>query len=451
MGLQAPIAEPPMPVLPDCREPYRMVIAGVGGTGVITIRQLLGVAAHIEGKGVVTQDSAGLAQKGGSTWSHVQIADQVAAIHTSKVDMAKADLVLACDGIVAAGQATLTLMIEGHTQVVMNSHDTPTAAFIASPDWQFPGQACQRSIAQAVGPDRLSLIDAQRLATQLLGDAIFANPLLLGFAWQKGLIPLSQQSILSAMQLNAVSVEKNHQAFAWGRRAAVNPELANGGPAAAQPIAFVPRKSLDDRIAEREAFLSAYQNRRYAAAYRDFVDRVRQTEQAISAGTKFTEAVMRGLFKLMAYKDEYEVARLHTDRAFMEKISERFEPGYRIAHHLAPPLLSPRNLKGELVKRRFGPWVRLVMRVLASLRFLRGSVFDIFGATEERRTERALIQEYRECIECLLPGLTPENLGLAVEIADIPEHIRGYGHVKARHLEQARAQWQNLMRRWRGE
>jgi indolepyruvate ferredoxin oxidoreductase len=153
----------------------------------------------------------------------------------------------------------------------------------------------------------------------------------------------------------------------------------------------------------------------------------------------------------MAYKDEYEVARLHTDRAFMEKISERFEPGYRIAHHLAPPLLSPRNLKGELVKRRFGPWVRLVMRVLASLRFLRGSVFDIFGATEERRTERALIQEYRECIECLLPGLTPENLGLAVEIADIPEHIRGYGHVKARHLEQARAQWQNLMRRWRGE
>lgn len=451
VGLQAPIAEPPMPVLPDCREPYRMVIAGVGGTGVITIGQLLGVAAHIEGKGVVTQDSAGLAQKGGSTWSHVQIADQVAAIHTSKVDMAKADLVLACDGIVAAGQATLALMIEGHTQVVMNSHDTPTAAFIASPDWQFPGQACQRSIAQAVGPDRLSLIDAQRLATQLLGDAIFANPLLLGFAWQKGLIPLSQESILSAMQLNAVSVEKNHQAFAWGRRAAVNPELVNGGSDAVQPIAFVPRKSLDDRIAEREAFLSAYQNRRYAAAYRDFVERVRKTEQAISAGTKFTEAVMRGLFKLMAYKDEYEVARLHTDRAFIEKISERFEPGYRIAHHLAPPLLSPRNLKGELVKRRFGPWVRLVMHVLASLRFLRGSVFDIFGVTEERRTERALIQEYRECIEYLLPGLTPENLGLAVEIADIPERIRGYGHVKARHLAQARAHWQNLMRRWRGE
>ncbi|MBU3724334.1 MAG: indolepyruvate ferredoxin oxidoreductase family protein [Burkholderiaceae bacterium] len=443
---QISVTEPPMPVLPDCRQPYRMVIAGVGGTGVITIGQLLGVAAHIEGKAVVTQDAAGLAQKGGSTWSHVQIADQAGVIHTSKVDMATADLVLACDGIVAAGQSTLSLMVEGHTQVVMNSHDTPTAAFIASPDWEFPGQACQSAIMQAVGAERLSLIDAQRLATGLLGDAIFANPLLLGFAWQKGLIPLSQESIFSAMQLNAVSVEKNQQAFIWGRRAAVDPAL--GESDSAQPISFVKRKSLDERIDERVEFLTTYQNRTYAESYRKFVERVRQAEHAVSDKTPLTEAVMRGLFKLMAYKDEYEVARLHTDSAFARKIAERFEPGYRIAHYLAPPLFSRRNENGELVKRRFGPWVRSLMGLLVLLRFLRGTAFDPFGHTEERRTERALIQEYRQCIMVLLEGLSEQRLGLAAQIAAIPDKIRGFGHVKARHLSQARAEWQDLMRQW---
>jgi indolepyruvate ferredoxin oxidoreductase len=439
----------PAPEIPDCSQPYRIVIAGIGGTGVITIGQLLGVAAHIEGKSVVTQDAAGLAQKGGSTWSHVQIAQQAGAIHTSKVDLAKADLILACDGIVAAGQSTLALMREGQTQVVMNSHHAPTAAFISRPDWEFPAQQCESSIQRTVGQERCAIVDAQSLAEQLLGDAIFANPLLLGVAWQRGLIPLTRQSIFLAMELNAVAVEKNKQAFDWGRRAALDPELLRRAPDA-QPIRFLPRPSLESRIEKRKAFLSSYQNAQYAETYAEFVARVQSAEQALGQGLRLTEAVMRGLFKLMAYKDEYEVARLHTDREFLDQIARDFEPGYRIAHYLAPPLLSRRNLRGELIKRRFGPWVRPLMSMLAALRFLRGSPLDVFGYTEERRAERALIAQYRDCIESLLSDLSAENLELAIQIAAIPDSIRGYGHVKERHLQTARGQWTSLMQQWEG-
>ena len=439
----------PTPEIPDCSQPYRIVIAGIGGTGVITIGQLLGVAAHIEGKSVVTQDAAGLAQKGGSTWSHVQIAQQAGAIHTSKVDLAKADLILACDGIVAAGQSTLALMREGQTQVVMNSHHAPTAAFISRPDWEFPAQQCESSIQRTVGQERCAIVDAQSLAEQLLGDAIFANPLLLGVAWQRGLIPLTRQSIFLAMELNAVAVEKNKQAFDWGRRAALDPELLRRAPDA-QPIRFLPRPSLESRIEKRKAFLSSYQNAQYAETYTEFVARVQSAEQALGQGLRLTEAVMRGLFKLMAYKDEYEVARLHTDREFLDQIARDFEPGYRIAHYLAPPLLSRRNLRGELIKRRFGPWVRPLMSMLAALRFLRGSPLDVFGYTEERRAERALIAQYRDCIESLLSDLSAENLELAIQIAAIPDSIRGYGHVKERHLQTARGRWTSLMQQWEG-
>ena len=439
----------PAPEIPDCSQPYRIVIAGIGGTGVITIGQLLGVAAHIEGKSVVTQDAAGLAQKGGSTWSHVQIAQQAGAIHTSKVDLAKADLILACDGIVAAGQSTLALMREGQTQVVMNSHHAPTAAFISRPDWEFPAQQCESSIQRTVGQERCAIVDAQSLAEQLLGDAIFANPLLLGVAWQRGLIPLTRQSIFLAMELNAVAVEKNKQAFDWGRRAALDPELLRRAPDA-QPIRFLPRPSLESRIEKRKAFLSSYQNAQYAETYTEFVARVQSAEQALGQGLRLTEAVMRGLFKLMAYKDEYEVARLHTDREFLDQIARDFEPGYRIAHYLAPPLLSRRNLRGELIKRRFGPWVRPLMSMLAALRFLRGSPLDVFGYTEERRAERALIAQYRDCIESLLSDLSAENLELAIQIAAIPDSIRGYGHVKERHLQTARGRWTSLMQQWEG-
>ncbi len=426
------------------------MVAGVGGTGVITIGQLLGMAAHLEGKGVVTQDAAGLAQKGGSTWSHIQIANRPEAIHTTKVGTAEADLVIGCDPIVTANATTVATMSAGRTRVALNTHGTPTAAFVGNPNWEFPAGQCESVLAQAVGEGHLARFDAEQLATQLLGDSIYTNPLMLGYAWQKGWVPLSHASLMRAIELNGVQVANNKAAFEWGRRAAhdlasvmrlVEPQ--------GQVVQFV-RKSvnLDELIAKREEFLTGYQNAAYARQYRAFVDRVRAAEAPLGS-TRLTEAVARYLFKLMAYKDEYEVARLHTDPQFLKKIAEQFEGDYKLAYHLAPPLTAKRDEHGHLVKQRFGPWMLTAFRLLAKLKGLRGTALDPFGRTEERRTERALIGEYKDCIEELLGGLTPERLALAVEIARIPEDIRGYGHVKERHLAKAREKWAQLMARWR--
>jgi indolepyruvate ferredoxin oxidoreductase len=438
----------PEPAVPSAARAWGIVVAGVGGTGVITIGQLLGMAAHLEGKGVVTQDSAGLAQKGGATWSHIQIADDAAAIHTTKVDTAKADLVIGCDPIVAAHKATLAAMREGHTFVALNTHGTPTAAFVGNPDWQFPGGSCEAAVGAAAGPGLVGAFDAEEVAVQLLGDSIYTNPLMLGYAWQQGRVPLAREALLRAMELNGVQVKNNQAAFEWGRRCAHDLAAVRSRYATAQVIQFAKKPSLDELVTRRVEFLAAYQNARYAAEYRAFVDKVREAEAPLGS-TKLAEAVARYLFKLMAYKDEYEVARLHTQTGFDARIASMFEGDYRIVHHLAPPMLAKRNEKGELVKRAYGPWMRHAFSVLARLKGLRGTALDPFGRTEERRTERALIGQYRACIVELLAGLDAAKLAQAVEIARIPEEIRGYGHVKARHLEPARRKWDALMAAWR--
>ncbi|CAM3673070.1 indolepyruvate ferredoxin oxidoreductase family protein [Paracidovorax anthurii] len=439
----------PEPVLPPAEQAWGIVVAGVGGTGVITIGSLLGMAAHLEGKGVVTQDAAGLAQKGGATWSHVQIADRPEAIHTTKVDTAKADLVIGCDAIVAAHKTTLAAMQPGRTFVALNNHGSPTASFVHDPDWQFPGQRCDTAIASAVGEVLLGSFDAEEVATQLLGDSIYTNPLMLGYVWQKGRVPLSRAALLRAMELNGVQVENNQAAFEWGRRCAHDLAAVRALFQTAQVIQFVKKPALAEVIARREEFLTGYQNAAYAATYRAFVETVQAAEARVATTTRLSEAVARYLFKLMAYKDEYEVARLHTDPAFTGKIAGMFEGDYRIVHHLAPPLTAKKNERGELVKKAYGPWMHKAFGVLAKMKGLRGTALDPFGRTAERRTERALIQEYRASIEELLAGLTAGNLPLAEEIARIPEQIRGYGHVKERHLHEARARWDGLMARWR--
>jgi indolepyruvate ferredoxin oxidoreductase len=446
-----PLALPalPEPVLPVAETPWGIVVAGVGGTGVITIGQLLGMAAHLEGKGIVTQDSAGLAQKGGATWSHIQIASRPEAILTSKVGTAEADLVIGCDPIVTAGKATLAVMREGRTYVALNSHGSPTAAFVKNPDWQFPAGNCEAAIAAAVGAGALGEVDADTLAVQLVGDSLYANPLLLGYAWQKGRVPVSRAALLRAIELNGVQVENNKAAFEWGRRAAHDPAALQALAKPAQVIELVRRaNNLDELIARRVEFLTAYQNAAYGAAYRAYIEKVRDAERPIG-GARLTEAVARYLFKVMAYKDEYEVARLHAETGFREQIASRFEGDYRVAYHLAPPLTARRNAKGELQKRRYGPWMHSAFKVLAKLKGLRGTPFDPFGRSEERRTERALIGEYRASMDEVLGSLDAGNLALALQIARIPEEIRGYGHVKERHLAAARPKWQALMAEWR--
>lgn len=442
-----------MPTVPDCTEPYRIVIAGVGGTGVITIGQLLGMAAHIEGKGVITQDSAGLAQKGGSTWSHVQIAQTPEVLCATKVDIAKANLILACDGVVAASQSTMALMQKGLTRIALNTHDTPTAGFVQNPDWRSTNSVCATALGNAVGAEQLASLDASALAVEKLGDAIYANPLLLGFCWQKGWIPLSHASLTEALQLNAVQVERNLLAFEWGRAAAMGEDLQRM-PATEHPIQIKARPSLEQIVTQREVFLTHYQNSHYAGEYRKFVEKVRQAEVARTIegsppSHRLTHAVARYLFKLMAYKDEYEVARLHTERSFVEKLQGQFEAGFQITHYLAPPLLSKSNAKGELIKQRFGSWIRPVLGGLRHLKVLRGTAIDPFGYSQERRMERALIKEYKLCIETLLSTLSSKNIDLAVKIANVPEHIRGYGHIKTRHLEEAKIKTQTLLAQWR--
>ncbi|MDA8455121.1 indolepyruvate ferredoxin oxidoreductase family protein [Acidovorax sp. GBBC 3334] len=439
----------PEPVLPVAEQAWGIVVAGVGGTGVITIGSLLGMAAHLEGKGVVTQDAAGLAQKGGATWSHVQIANRPEAIYTTKVDTAKADLIIGCDSIVASLKTTMAAMQPGRTFVALNNHGSPTASFVHNPDWQFPGQHCDTAIASAVGDELLGSFDAEEVAVQLLGDSIYTNPLMLGYAWQKGRVPLSLAALMRAMELNGVQVDNNKAAFEWGRRCAHDLAAVRALFQTAQVIQFVKKPGLAEVIARREEFLTGYQNAAYAAEYRAFVEKVQAAEARVATGTRLSEAVARYLFKLMAYKDEYEVARLHTDRAFTDRIAGMFEGDYRVVHHLAPPLTAKKNERGEPVKQAYGPWMRKAFGVLAKLKGLRGTALDPFGRTEERRTERALIREYRACIEELLTGLTAENLPLAADIARIPEQIRGYGHVKERHLGTARTQWTQLMARWR--
>jgi len=446
LGSLPPIPEPALPVAETA---WGIVVAGVGGTGVITIGQLLGMAAHLEGKGIVTQDAGGLAQKGGSTWSHIQIANRPEAIYTTKVDTAKADLVIACDAIVGAQKYTLQVTQQGRTAVAMNNHGTPSAAFVHNPNWQFPAGSCEAALEKAVGREQLRSFDAEQVAQQMLGDSIYTNPLLLGYAWQMGSIPLSHASLMRAIELNAVQVDNNKAAFEWGRRCAHDLAAVQSLFKAAQVIDFVKKPSLDETINKRIDFLTGYQDAAYAQQYKSFVDQVRAAEAPLNKGTGLSEAVARYLFKLMAYKDEYEVARLHTTEAFTAKIAAMFEGDYKLVHHLAPPLTAKRNGKGELVKKPFGPWMRTAFGVLARLKGLRGGAFDVFGRTEERRTERALINEYRACVEELLKTLNAANLALAAEVARIPEEIRGYGHVKERHLAAARLKWQGLMARWR--
>ena len=445
--LALPSTTLPEPVLPVLNHAWGIVVAGVGGTGVITIGQLLGMAAHIEGKGIVTQDAAGLAQKGGATWSHVFIAQQQADILTTRISMASADLVMGCDPIVTAGKETLQRMRAGRTHVALNAHSTPTAAFVHQPNWQNPAEQCVAEVVQAVGEAGVSAFDADRVATQALGNSLYVNPMLLGYAWQKGWVPLSLASLMRAMELNDVAVAQNKAAFEWGRHCAHDWPAVQRLLAPAQAVQWHRTPSVDELVVERETFLTAYQNAAYAQRYRAAVDRVRAAEAPLNK-TTLTQAVAKNLFKLMAYKDEYEVARLHTDATFVKKISQQFEGNYRLHHHLAPPLWSDTNERGELQKQKFGPWVRHAFALLKHLKFVRGTALDVFGYTHERRSERALIAQYLATLDAIVARLDASNHALAVELAQVPEAIKGFGHVKARHLARAQERWHTLQTQW---
>ena len=435
----------PTPALPSIAEPYGILITGIGGTGVVTVGQILAMAAHVEGKGAIVLDMSGLAQKGGPVMSHVRLADNQADLHSTRVGTGSANLVIGCDLIVTASRDAVSRMGEGRTYAAINSTGSSTAAFVKNPDWQFPAESSKNQIIQACGAEKVDFVDAGQMATALMGDSIATNMFMLGYAWQKGQVPLSEASIIKAIELNGVAVGFNKAAFTWGRTAAHDLASVVRMTTPAKVIEFKRAQTLDDVIKRRVELLTAYQDAAYAQQYKSFVDQVRADEEKLGKGTRLTEAVARYYYKLMAYKDEYEVARLYTDGAFREKIAGMFEGDYQLKFHLAPPLLAKHDSKGQLIKQEFGPWMMKAFGVLAKLKGLRGGMFDVFGYTAERKMERALIAEYRNTVGALLPKLNATNLSQAVAIASIPEDIRGYGHVKERHLKAAKEKEASLL------
>ncbi|MEC3887368.1 indolepyruvate ferredoxin oxidoreductase family protein [Xanthomonas campestris] len=496
-------ALPEPPQRTALEQPWNILITGVGGTGVVTIGALLGMAGHLEGKGATVLDQTGLAQKGGAVTTHIRIARQPADIHAVRIAAGEADLVLGCDMVVVNDYWALSKVRDGRTQVVLNTYEAMPGSFTTQPDLQFPAAEIIAGIRTALGGQEPLLLDATQLATALLGDAIASNLFVLGYAWQHGLVPLSHAALMRAIELNGAAVAMNQQAFAWGRLAAVDlpavqraaglaPALDTAAYAhAATPPSRGPgswedhdmsgqsapralaqtdadtlhadgdapvhplddeqlAQSLDEAIARRVHFLTDYQDAAYAQQYRALVERVRTNEaQRAPGSTALSAAVARYAFKLMAYKDEYEVARLYTRGDFQRRVQQQFEGDYQLRFHLAPPLFAKKDANGQPIKREYGPWMFSAFKLLARLKFLRGGKLDVFGYTAERRGERQLIADYLATVDTLLQRLDNDNVGLAAQIASIPEHIRGYGHVKDAHLREAKAREAALLAQWR--
>ena len=442
----------PEPQLPKLDQPYGIMVTGVGGTGVVTIGAIVGMAAHLENKGFGALDMAGLAQKGGAVWSHLQIAERPEDIKTVRLGSGGAKLVLGCDFVVSASQKTMDTTREG-TRMVVNTHQQMTGDFTRNTNIQFPAQSLKRTITKGVGEANAEFVEATRIATALTGDSIATNLFMLGYAFQKGLVPVSSDAINKAIELNGAAVKMNQAAFLWGRRAAVDLAALERliAPKADAAPAMEISRTLEETVGRRVSFLTGYQDATYAEKYRELVERVKQAEASRTKGlTGLADAVARYYFKLLAYKDEYEVARLYADPAFMQKIQSQFEGDYKLHFHLAPPLLSKRDpATGELRKAEYGPWVFTAFKLLAKLRGLRGTAFDIFGYTQERRMERRLIDEYEATIAELIGKLSSDNHALAVKIASIPEEIRGYGHIKERNLGVANAKRADLLAAFR--
>jgi indolepyruvate ferredoxin oxidoreductase len=426
------VADPPLPAPPSLDRPYNIVLAGVGGTGVITLAAILGMAAHLEGKGCALLDMMGLAQKGGAVTSHVRIAQTPASLRAARIPVGTADLVLGCDLVALASNEPISTIGKHRTAVIANTNETMPGDFARQRDLEFPTAGLRKRVEAAAGADNVTYLDATRRAMLAVGDTIGANTYLLGLAFQRGLVPLSLEAIERAFELNGVGVPLNKAAFHAGRVAALSSMEPIGYEKALEPL------SLDALLNHRQAFLTSYQSRNYADRYLAFVEQVRRAEQRIVPGSeRFTFAVAESLAKLMAYKDEYEVARLYTTGEFERDLKANFSGEYRLEFLLAPPIMAKRNkITGEAKKRSFGPWILKAFKLLAPLRRIRGTVIDPFGYTGERRLERALIDEYRTMIDECLKDLRPSNLETAVALAKLPNDIRGFGVIKERSIEE---------------
>ncbi|HKY92029.1 MAG TPA: indolepyruvate ferredoxin oxidoreductase family protein, partial [Nevskiaceae bacterium] len=439
----------PEPRLPAVEGIYNVLVAGIGGTGVVTIGQLMGMAAHLEGKPVSTMDITGVSQKGGAVTSHVKIGSRGTRMTAARVALGSADALIGCDIVVSAGEEVLGKASADRTQAVINSTLIPTATFVTQRDWTYPVRSSEAAVQAAVRSDGASFVNAGALALRLLGDSIYSNPFMLGFAWQKGMIPLSGAALRRAIELNGVAIEQNRRAFEWGRYAAHDPEGLRERLAPTAVAVAAAEPSLEDLVRLRAEHLGAYGNAQYAERYRALVQRVESAEASLGAGRDLSTRVAAAYAKLLAYKDEYEVARLYSTPAFEKRLAETFEGDYAIEFNLAPPIFSKRNARGELVKRPYGGWMKVAFKMLARLKFLRGTMLDPFGYTAERRIERRLVARYEAIVEEVLRDLAAHNHAVAIELAGVPDQIRGFGHVKAASIGKAERRWDELLAMFR--
>ena len=436
------ITDLPEPAIAPLDGSYNIMVSGIGGTGVVTVGALLGMAAHLEGLACSVFDMTGLSQKNGAVFSHVQIALAADQLGSQKLGVGDADLALAFDAVAALAKEPVVTIVEGRTRIVVNARVTPTPAFQRNPDLTLDQGLLVHRLRKLVGDESTHAVDATGDGLALLGDTIASNLFMLGYASQLGLLPVSPAAIERAIEINAVSVPFNKAAFALGRLRAADPERVEAAVAGTRaPLEFKPLTALADIVVHREAMLIAYQNAAYAERYRRLVDRVAAAEaSAVPGSDALAVMVARNFAKLMAYKDEYEVGRLHSDPEIKQELRNAFEDGAKLRYNLAPPLFSKRDpVTGHLRKREFGAWIGPAFAVLARLKFLRGTPFDLFGFSDERRMERALIDRYESQMTMVADALTPANLAVAIELASLPAQIRGFGHVKHANVEKVHA------------
>jgi indolepyruvate ferredoxin oxidoreductase len=436
--------ELPMPEIPETGNCYDLLVTGVGGTGVVTVGALITMAAHLEGKGSSVLDFMGFAQKFGPVLSYIRIAPNPADINQVRIEPARADALIGCDLVVSSSPRASITYSKGHTRAVVNTAEMLTADFVKHRDANLQVDDRIGAIGSAIGNANLSTVNANRLANELLGDTIYANVLLLGYAWQSGLVPVSLDALMRSIELNAVAIENNKLAFTWGRIAAVDPSRVESTIAGDDSK----DETLGDIIARRKSFLIEYQNTKLATRYEALVQRAQSRETAIGGQGAFAESIAKSYFKLLSYKDEYEVARLHTRPEFLDSVRAEFGSRAKFRFHLAPPLLnSGLDARGRPHKREFGAWMIPVFRMLAGLRGIRGTVFDVFGRSRDRRIERELIAEFEQMIDELLPALREDRLPEAVDLVGLYMNVRGYGPVKEESADRVRQEVAERLRK----
>jgi indolepyruvate ferredoxin oxidoreductase len=429
---------------PSLDRPYNIAVGGVGGTGVLTIGALLGMAAHIEGKASMILDISGLAQKGGAVLSHVRLSQNTDDVTCSRIVTGTADLLLAADEVVAIAKETISLCDSSRTRGIVNTHLIPIADFIRNRDFNFQRGKVNLVLENALRKDS-AFVDFTRAAENLLGDAIATNMMMMGYAYQQGLLPVGAAAIEQAIELNGVGIKMNTEAFRLGRLFVVDPKRV---AAMMKDDVAVPKTleemTLDEVIAHREKFLTQYQNKALATRYRNLTDQVRRVAANGGYGEALPRAVAINYAKLLAYKDEYEVARLFTDGRFAHEVAKHFEGDFKMSYNLAPPMLPGIDAQGRPKKRVFGPWMRGVFSILAKFRFLRGTLFDPFSYSKDRKLERNLIKGYEQDIVTAVRFLSPKTIDIAVELLSLPDQIRGYGPVKEASIAKARARYEQL-------